>query len=87
MDETAAFFRMARAFPLRTCLFSLALPAFALVQLVNGVVNGGALLYIAAFAAIAVAYSVVLTRYQIATFRRRRLVDRLETGEAVPGTD
>lgn len=77
MTDLDAFLAMAREFPLRTCLFTFALPAFALLQLVNGVVNDGAVLYIGAFAALVVAYTIAFTRYQIAAYRRHRITDRL----------
>lgn len=72
-DETEAFARMAREFPVRTCIFSFGLPAFALVQLVNGLVNGGSVAYIALFGLLAVGCSVLLTRYHVAVYRRRRV--------------
>ena len=75
--EMETFFRMAREFPVRTALFSFGLPAFALLQLINGVVNEGSLPFIALFAALVVAYSLQLTRYHVAAYHRRTLARRL----------
>lgn len=72
-NDADAFVRMAREFPVRTGIFTFGLPAFALLQVVNGVVHGGSLPYIVAFAALMVAASIQLTRYQVAAYRRRRL--------------
>ena len=71
--DVDAFFRMVRRFPARTGLFTFSLPVFALFQLVNGLVHGGSLLYIGLFLALAVACSILLTQYQIAVYRRKRL--------------
>ncbi|WP_224268489.1 hypothetical protein [Haloprofundus salinisoli] len=75
-DDREAFFEMAREFPARTAIFTFGLPVFALLQLINGVVHEGQLLYIVAFAGLAVAYSATLTRYHVATYRRRKLAWR-----------
>ncbi|AHG05233.1 hypothetical protein HALDL1_07720 [Halobacterium sp. DL1] len=71
--DVDAFLRMARRFPVRTGIFTFALPLFALFQLVNGLVHGGSLEFIALFAVLTVACSVLLAQYQVAVFRRRRL--------------
>lgn len=71
--DTDVFRRMANEFPLRTAIFTFGLPAFALFQLVNGIVHGGSLPVIVAFAAIAVAGSILLAQYQVAVYRRRRI--------------
>ena len=73
LDDVNAFFRMAREFPLRTGIFTFGLPAFALLQLINGYVHDGALAYIGVFAVLVVAYSVMLTQYHVAAYRRRQL--------------
>lgn len=70
------FLRMAREFPVRTGVFTVALPAFALLQLLNGFVHGGRLAYVGVFALAVVAYSAVLTRYHVAAYRRYRLARR-----------
>ena len=72
--DVDAFFRMAREFPVRTGIFTLGLPAFALLQLINGIVYDGSLAFIGIFAAVAVAFSVQLTRYHVAVYRREKLV-------------
>ena len=71
--DVDVFFRMARKFPVRTGIFTFALPLFAVFQLVNGLVHGGSMVFIAAFSALTVACSVLLAQYQVAVFRRRRL--------------
>lgn len=69
------FCKMASEFPVRTGIFTFGLPLFALFQLLNGVVHGGSLFSISVFLALAVACSVLLTQYQIAVYRRRRLTE------------
>lgn len=78
MDDTVAaemnaFIRMAREFPLRTSIFTFSLPLFALLQLLNGVLHGGSLVFIGGFLILAIGCSVLLARYQLAVYRRRRL--------------
>jgi len=73
-DDRDAFVRMAREFPVRTVIFTFGLPAFATLQLINGLVHEGSVAFIGLFAVLAVAYSVVLTRYHLAAYRRDRLV-------------
>lgn len=73
MNDYRAFVRMAREFPVRTGIFTFGLPVFALLQLVNGFVHGGSVLYIGVFAALAVVFSVMLTRYHVAIYRRKKL--------------
>jgi hypothetical protein len=77
VDERTLFIRMAREYPARTAIFSFSLPLFVLVQLVNGYVNGGSLPLIGTFALLTVAFSIHLTRYQIAVYRRRAVTHRL----------
>ena len=69
----ATFVRMAREHPVRTGLFSLGVPLFALLQLINGLVYDGSLPFIAGFGLLMVAYSVQFTRYHLAAYRRREL--------------
>lgn len=78
MDDTVAaemdaFVRMAREFPVRTGLFTFSLPLFALLQLLNGVLHGGSLLFIGGFVLLTIACSVLLAQYQLAVYRKRRL--------------
>lgn len=72
-DTLAAFVRMAREFPVRTAIFSLGLPVFACLQVVNGLVHDGSLVFIGLFASLLVAYSVQITRYHVAVYRRKQL--------------
>lgn len=71
--DVDAFFRMAREFPVRTGIFTFGLPVFAFLQLLNAAVNGGSVAFVAGFAMVAVACSVLLTQYQLAVYRRNRL--------------
>lgn len=81
MNETASseldtFFRMAREFPIRTGIYSFGLPVFALLQLLNGVVNGGSLLLMAGLAAFAIVCAVLVTQYHVAVYRRQQLTSQ-----------
>ncbi|WP_224269761.1 hypothetical protein [Haloprofundus salinisoli] len=67
------FFRMAREFPVRTGIFTFGLPLFALLQLINGIVYDGLLPLIGLFAALTAAYSVQVTTYHVAAYRRETL--------------
>ena len=80
-DELDAFCRMAREFPVRTGIFTFGLPAFALLQVVNGLVNDGSLPFVALFAALTVGYSLHVTRYHVAAYRREALTRRLYENE------
>lgn len=75
--ELQTFFAMARDFPVRTGIYTFGLPVFAALQLLNAFVFDGSMLIIGAFAALMVAASVQLTRYQIATYRRKKVTGRL----------
>jgi predicted membrane chloride channel (bestrophin family) len=77
MDDTETFLRMSREFPVRTAIFTFGLPVFAALQFVNGVVHGGALVYIALFGVLAVVWSIFLTRYHTAAYRRQQLARQL----------
>ena len=71
-NDTDVFFQMARDFPVRTGIFTFGLPAFALFQMINGIVYEGSLLFIGVFSALVVAYSIQLTRYHVAIYRREK---------------
>lgn len=71
-DDHDAFLQMAIEFPIRTSLYTFGLPVFALLQMINGFVHGGSLTFIGFFAVLAVAFSVILTRYHVAIYRRRK---------------
>lgn len=66
-------FKMAREFPVRTGIFTVGLPLVALFQLVNGIVYGGSLPLIGLFAALLFVYSIQLTNYHVASYRRQKL--------------
>ncbi|WP_224449330.1 hypothetical protein [Haloprofundus salilacus] len=72
-NQMDLFFRMAREFPVRTGIFTFGLPLFALLQLINGIVYGGSLPLIGLFAALTAAYSVHVTTYHVAAYRREQL--------------
>lgn len=72
-DDRSAFFRMASEFPVRTCIYTFGLPVFALLQLINGLVHDGPLVFIGFFGVLVVALSVILTRYHVAVYRRKKV--------------
>ena len=72
-DGHNAFVEMAREFPLRTGIYTFGLPVFALLQLINGVVHDGPLVHIGLFGVLVVAFSVMLTRYHLAIYRRKKV--------------
>jgi len=65
---------MARAFPVRTGLLTVAPVVLALAQLSNAVLHDGPVVVSAIFAVVLVATVVGLTRWQLATYHRRRLI-------------
>ena len=69
----ATLIRMTREFPARTGLFTVGPVLFALLQLINCYVHGVSLLVAGGLAAVLVAYSVVVTQYHLAHFRRAEL--------------
>ncbi|WP_436912333.1 hypothetical protein [Halosimplex marinum] len=71
--EQPSFRQMCRATPFRTALFTLGPLLVGAAQVLNAVVHGSNLPLLAAVVAATVAYSVLVTRYQLATFRRRTL--------------
>ncbi|MFC4449993.1 hypothetical protein [Halorussus aquaticus] len=74
-DDQDLFLQMASEFPVRTGIYTFGLPVFALLQLINGFVHEGSLGYIGLFAVLMVAFSVKLTRYQIAVYRRQKVAN------------
>jgi len=66
-----SFAEMFRAFPRRTLVLSVVPVPVAVFQSVNVVVNDLPVAHGAAFAAVMLAAAVVVTRQQLATFRRR----------------
>jgi len=67
------FFRMARAYPVRTFLFTFGPVAFALVQLANSYLNDASLVVTLGFAVVVVAFAVLATQYHLAQFRLSRV--------------
>ncbi|WP_262178887.1 hypothetical protein [Haloarcula laminariae] len=80
-NQVDVLVRMAREFPVRTGIFTIGLPLFALLQLVNGIVYGGSLPMIGLFAASLIAFSVQLTGYHVASYRRAELSQRWANAE------
>lgn len=72
-SELDTFIQMSRESPIQTGLFIFSLPMFALLQLLNGVIHGGSLLFIGSFAVLAIACSVLLAQYQLAVYRQQQL--------------
>lgn len=68
-----SFARMCRAFPVRTGVFTAGPLLVGFAQLLNALVHGSAVLPVAAIAVIMCAFSVLITNYHLASFRRRRL--------------
>ena len=73
--ERDAFLAMAREFPVRTVILSLGLPLFAVVQVVNASVSRAPVLFVGLFALLTIVFSVRLTQYQVAVYRRRRVTE------------
>jgi hypothetical protein len=71
--DWARFCRMARAFPVRTALYSLGPVLFALGQLAVSLHYGYSPVAPLALLAAMAAYTWLVTGYHLATFRRRRL--------------
>ena len=76
--ESVSFGKMVRTFPGRTALFTVGPVLFGLVQFLNGYLNDGSLLFTAMFLSLMVAFSVLVTRYHMTTFRIRRLTDETD---------
>lgn len=67
---------MFRAFPVRTSVFTVGPLAIALAQIVNASVHGTGFLAVAAVGIVMAAFSVMVTRYHLTSFRRRRLYEK-----------
>ncbi|UPV99873.1 hypothetical protein M0R88_15305 [Halorussus gelatinilyticus] len=72
-DDHDAFLQMASEFPVRTSIYTFGLPVFAVLQLINGFVHDGSLELIGLFAVLMVAFSVKLTLYHVAIYRRQKV--------------
>lgn len=64
---------MCRAFPVRTALFTAGPLLVGLAQLLNAYVHGTGLIGAATVTGLLLVYSLLVTRYHLATFRTRRL--------------
>lgn len=68
-----ALARMGREFPARTGLLTVGPVVFSLLQLLNCYLHGVSLVVAGGLSSVLVAYSVVVTRYHLAAFRRAEL--------------
>lgn len=73
-----SFVRMFRRFPFRTGLLTFGPPAIGLAQVLNAAFHGISLWPVVAVAAVMCVFSVLVTNYHLASFRRRTLVDGLD---------
>ncbi|ELZ19930.1 hypothetical protein C475_21569 [Halosimplex carlsbadense 2-9-1] len=76
--EQPSFRQMCRATPFRTALFTFGPLLVGAAQVTNAFVHGSHLPLLAAVVAVTVLYSALVTRYQLATFRRRAVTRTLE---------
>lgn len=76
--DDVTFGKLARTFPGRTALFTFGPVLFGIAQFVNGYLNDGSLPVAATLLAVMVAFSVLVTRYHMTTFRIRRLTEDLD---------
>lgn len=75
--DHSSFARMARAFPVRTGLFTLGPLIVGFAQLLNAAVHGTAVVPVAAVTVVMIVFSVLVTGYHLAKFRRRTLLGDL----------
>lgn len=71
--EDVTFSEMARDLPARTALFTFGPPAFGVLQLANGYLNGGSLPLLGVLGAVMLAFAVLATRYNLTRYRLSRL--------------
>jgi hypothetical protein len=76
--EQPSFRQMCRETPYLTALFTVGPLLVGAAQVLNALVHGSNLPLLAAVVAATVAYSVLVTRYRLATFRRRSLARVVE---------
>lgn len=69
---------MLQARPARTALFTIGPLAIGLAQIINASVHGTGIWLVAAITAVMALFSVIVTRYHLTVFRRRRLYDGFE---------
>lgn len=75
--EHPSFAGMCRAFPVRTGIFTLGPLAVGFAQLWNAAVHGISVLPVAAVTIIMIAFSILVTSYHLASFRRSTLTSTL----------
>ncbi len=69
---------MVRTHPVRTGLFTAGPVLFGLLQLFNSYMNGGSIPFAVAFCVVMAAFSVMVTRYHLITFRLTLLTKNVE---------
>lgn len=76
--ELPSFGEMCRASPIRTALFTFGPLVVGAAQVLNGLVHDSNLWLLAVVAAVTVLYSLLVTGYQLAVFRRRAVSRAVE---------
>ena len=76
--DRPSFREMCRAFPVRTGIFTVGPLAVGVAQLFNAVAHGANLPLVALIVAGMVAYSVLVTNYHLAMFRRRGISQHVD---------
>ncbi|MFB6141584.1 MAG: hypothetical protein ABEJ26_14260 [Halosimplex sp.] len=77
-QDRPSFWRMCRAFPVRTGIFTFGPLAVGAAQFCNAVAHGTNIRIVALIAALTVAYSVLVTDYHLSAFRRQRVCGEFE---------
>lgn len=76
--DRPSLLRMFQARPARTALFTIGPLAIGFAQLVNASVHGTGIWLMAAVTVVMALFSVLVTRYHLTVFHRRRLYDGFE---------
>jgi urea transporter len=76
--DRPTFEEMCRAFPIRTGLFTFGPLLVGAAQSLNAVAHGTNLWLVAFIAVVTVAYSILVTNYHLASFRRRTVCRGIE---------
>ncbi|PSP65731.1 hypothetical protein BRC79_08415 [Halobacteriales archaeon QH_8_67_27] len=76
--DRPSFGEMCRAFPVRTGIFTVGPLAVGVAQSFNAVAHGANLPLVALIVAGMVAYSVLVTNYHLAMFRRRGISQHVD---------
>lgn len=79
MTDDVTFEAMARQFPARTGVYTVGPPLVGLAQLLNSYLHDVSLLYAGLFTVLLLAFSVVITRFHLASYRVRVIDEWLET--------